>query len=84
MSIDKRPAEIFAGLILAGQMDDGGCGYDGCDLEELLIKAGLCRQVTAIKACGESCLCAEYGFPTRCNKLTEAGTAALKSSRGER
>ena len=83
MSIDKRPAEIFAGLILAGQLDAGG-GYDGLEIQELLVKSGLCRQVTATKACGESCLCAEYGFPIRCNKLTKAGKAALKSSRNSR
>ena len=83
MSVNNRPAEIFAGLILAGQLDDSG-GYDGLQIQELLIKAGLCRQVTATKACGESCLCAEYGFPARCNQLTKAGKAALKSSRNVR
>jgi hypothetical protein len=82
-SKQQTPAEIFAGLVLAGQCEEPG-GYDGFDIEEMLIKAGLFVQVTVTERCDDDCACGEYGFPTKCNRLSRAGKRALKAAKSIR
>lgn len=75
----EKAAQIFSGIILGDSMDAEWGGFDGCDIEDAAIKAGLLIQVPVTESCGEDCRCAEYGFPTVCNTLTDAGNAVIQA-----
>lgn len=80
MEKGTNPYELFAGLILDTQIPDAG-DIDGFTIEECAIRAGLYEQIKVTEPCGESCICAEFGFPTACNRLTKIGQGALKKAR---
>lgn len=42
------------------------------DIQEMAIAAGLLIPIIANVRCGESCPCAEFGFPTQCNRLSSS------------
>jgi hypothetical protein len=66
----------FAGRILESQRSEAG-DLDGAFIEECLIECGLYKPTKVTKPCGANCQCAEFGFPTTCNKLTDAAREAL-------
>lgn len=48
-----------------------GIGIDGGDIQDVALRYGLLKKVTANEACGEDCDCAQYDdFPMICHRKT--------------
>jgi hypothetical protein len=79
---------LLAGRLLESQSPEWG-DVDGASIEEWLIECGLLKSVDVTEPCDpENCVCAEFGFPSKCNRKTELGKAAyrvafLAAERGE-
>lgn len=50
-----------------------GNDWDGGDVQDAMVAAGLLAPFEATESCGEDCVCAESGFPLTCYRLTERG-----------
>lgn len=44
--------------------------FDGADVQDKAVELGLLVEVQASEPCGESCSCAEFGFPVTCYRPT--------------
>jgi hypothetical protein len=49
-----------------------GGNADGAHIQELGVNLGLLKAETRSERCGDSCSCAEYGFPAQCFRRTAA------------
>lgn len=79
MAKQQTACELFAGMILRTQQPEPG-DVDGFTIEDLAIQSGMYFQVEVGGPCGEECQCAEVGFPTKCNRLTDAGKQAIRAA----
>jgi len=67
--------QAFANEIVTGAFEGGS--FDGGDIQDVAAKYGLLRVEQRETACGESCACSEYGFPSQCYRKTALlGTGA--------
>ncbi|MBX6747507.1 MAG: hypothetical protein IRY87_36215 [Acetobacteraceae bacterium] len=76
---ERSPAERFAAAILLPCLRGDRSVMEGWEIEEAALAAGLIKEVQAQEPCGARCACSDLGvgFPTTCNRLTEAGKALL-------
>jgi hypothetical protein len=63
LEADKAVLRQFARDVLDS---DRRYSIDGADVESLAQKHGLLVDREVTEACGESCVCADYGFPQSC------------------
>lgn len=65
------PLVLFANELIDGGFE--GCGFDGCDIQDIAAKHGLLELKTMNYPCGDNCSCACVGsiFPTECYQKSE-------------
>ena len=58
----------FGAAVLKACRDPQAGSLDGGDLEQMALEAGVLVTRTVTEACGEGCVCADYGaFPLDCH-----------------
>ncbi len=67
----------FAGKALNEARMESIGDWDGGDIQDAMVACDLLVAADANESCGEGCVCAEFGFPTVCYRLTELAKRCL-------
>ena len=72
----------FGRAVMDAHWGNDSSGIDGDVVQDLAVETGVLHEVAVSEPCGETCACAEWGFPMTCFRYTDAATAALPSLSG--